>query len=480
MITIKHNGIIFTVEDGGDTLHSELLKHGVLVSAPCGGKGKCGKCRVKIVSGAVNGDVPDASSTVRACKAVAVGDITIETLEQWAEISEGGGEKLNGNRFGVALDVGTTTLVAALVDLTSGKTVEIISGLNTQGILGADVISRITAAGNGKTDILCRLIINQTNRMILRFKEKYAIEEIEKLTVSANTTMLHLFAGVSPVSIGVLPFKPVFTQAERYSGSKLGLNVRQAVLMPSISGFLGADIVSCIAAKSIDKAEKNTLVIDVGTNGEMALCTNGKIYCCSTATGPALEGAEISCGKGGVSGAVDHVYYSDGKVSYSSIGGAVADGICGSGLIDAVSVMLRCGALEESGVVESDFVIAPGVYINQRDIRQFQLAKSAIISGIKLLSKAGGITAQQIEKVYIAGGLGFYLNTQSAIRVGMFPSCFSGKTEVSGNLSLEGAKMCLLDDAELERFSNISTNCTLIELASDPEFMEEFSENMFF
>jgi uncharacterized 2Fe-2S/4Fe-4S cluster protein (DUF4445 family) len=346
-------------------------------------------------------------------------------------------------------------------------------------------MSRIGAARNGKTGELYTLINRQTERIIKTFKERWNIPKIEKLAVSGNTTMLHLFLNVDPSGMGELPFTPVFLEEKNLKGEALSLSVEDVTVLPSIGAFIGGDISAGLTVLDFANAPGPSFFIDVGTNGEMALCNQGAIYCCSTAAGPAFEGAEISCGSGGIKGAISGVKPAadNTALSLTTIGNVPPVGICGSGLIDAVAVMLKQKIIDETGfMAESmkEFSLAPGVSITGRDIRQFQLAKSAILSGIKILCKNGGLSLSEIKSVFVAGGFGFYINKKNAGDAGIFPEEFLDSLSVCGNLSLEGAMECLTAKDFLDRCKKIISKCSVIDLAADPSFMDEFAGNMSF
>jgi uncharacterized 2Fe-2S/4Fe-4S cluster protein (DUF4445 family) len=296
--------------------------------------------------------------------------------------------------------------------------------------------------------------------------------------------MLHLFVNPDPSGMGEIPFTPVFLAKKELPGQELALSVDKVILFPSISAYIGSDIVSGLASLDILGKEKPSMLIDIGTNGEIALFDRGRLLCCSTAAGPAFEGAEISCGIGSVRGAINKVGLAGGKLTFNTIGGAPARGICGSGLIDAVAIMLDEGVIDESGAFSGDacrgFTITEGITLVNRDIRQFQLAKSAIISGIKLLCRNAGLGLEEIENVYIAGGLGFFLNKQNAVRIGLLPGEFLEKISVCGNLSLKGAVQGLGDPAFLKNCEEIIEKSGLLDLAEDSSFMDVFAENMLF
>jgi uncharacterized 2Fe-2S/4Fe-4S cluster protein (DUF4445 family) len=475
----------------GETVLSALARGGFVLAAPCGGRGVCGKCKVKLLNGSLLDTLPDSSGEFLACRGVPSGDISIAFLRDEGFI-ENEVSSLNSalnsaaehKRVGVALDIGTTTVSAQLIDLNTLKPIATYSALNDQRVLGADVITRIQAARNGKTPNLYQLINRQAERVLRLFIEKYHLDRIETLVVSGNTTMLHLFANTDPSSMGEVPFTPVFLEKKEFTGSELALSAGKIVLLPSISAYVGGDIVSGLASLDILGEEKPALLIDIGTNGEMALLNRGGLLCCSTAAGPAFEGAEISCGIGSVRGAINKVEMTGEALAFSTIGGAPPRGICGSGLIDAIAIMLDQGVIDEGGAFSDDtcksFAITETIAVTNRDVRQVQLAKSAIMSGVQLLCRNAGLGLEEIEKVYIAGGLGFFINKRNAVKIGLLPEEFLDKISVRGNLSLKGAAQYLSDPAFPRKCGEIIEKSRLLELASDPQFMDVFTENMLF
>ena len=346
-------------------------------------------------------------------------------------------------------------------------------------------MSRISAAREGKTEDLFKLINQQTQRIIKNFINEWKLEKIEKLIVSANTVMLHLFLNVDPSAMGEIPFTPVFLEDRFLKGEEISLPVEDVIMLPSITSFVGADIVSGIAALDLlDSKNFPSLFIDIGTNGEMAIIdSEKKILCCSTAAGPAFEGAEIHKGTGGVLGAICTVRAEGKGIKITTIGDAEPIGICGSGLVDALAVLLEQGVIDETGRMDAfpeGFVLAPGISLIPKDIRQFQLAKSAILSGIKILCKNAGLSLADIKGVHVAGGFGFYVNKSNAIKTGILPPEFNNKISVWGNLSLRGAEMALLKEDFLEKCKSVVRSSSHVELSLDPDFMEEFAENMLF
>jgi len=385
-------------------------------------------------------------------------------------------------RPGVALDIGTTTVSARLVDMDTASPLDTISEMNDQRVFGADVMSRIGAARAGRTQELYSVINRQTERILRAFMERWELPRIEKLSVAGNTTMLHLFLNEDPSGMGEVPFTPVFLEDREMKGEALSLSADTVTVLPSISAFIGGDISAGLAVLDILNADGPSLLVDIGTNGEMALFNRGDLLCCSTAAGPAFEGAEISCGMSGTSGAISGVEFVNNGLSLTTIGNAAPRGVCGSGLIDAVAVMLEQGVIDETGLMENcpAYVLAEGVSLINRDIRQFQLAKSAILSGIRILCKNAGLKPEDIQNVYIAGGFGFFVNKRNAVATGIFPKEFLDRLTVSGNLSLQGAEGSLVSEDFMKRCRQIISRCSVIDLSLDPAFMDEFAENMLF
>jgi len=486
----------------GETILLACARAGIVMSAPCGGRQHCGKCTVQIIEGQIadnmsGGDTPVSEGRVRACAAIPLTDITIACHEEVKrEIREKREERKKGSIrdigvAGVAIDIGTTTISARLINLDTAIVLDTVSVLNDQRVIGADVMSRIGAARNGKTGELFTLINRQTRRILESFMYQWNLPRIEKLAVSGNTTMLHLFLNVDPSGMGELPFTPVFLEERELSGdagaNALSLPVDHITVLPSIAAFIGGDITAGLAVLDILNIPSPSLFIDIGTNGEMALAHRGTISCCSTAAGPAFEGAEISCGMGGVAGAISAVEIAANAgantLSITTIGNAPPVGICGSGLIDAVAIMLKQKIIDETGFMadaDKGFSLAPGISITGRDIRQFQLAKSAIFSGINILCKNSGLHAADIRNVFIAGGFGFYVNKNNAATVGLFQAELLNTISICGNLSLQGAQECLTSPDFLTRCKRIIAQCAVIDLAADPSFMDEFAGNMLF
>lgn len=489
-IEIIQKDVKKTVEcEKGDNLLNVLVGSGFYVPAACGGKGKCRKCAVIVAL--KNGE----RFEVLSCEYSIEEEITVTVPEvRGGGVTDfsiaGGLETDKEEGFGVALDIGTTTLAAYLVDLKTGAEFGRYSCLNPQGSLGADVISRISACGEGKLGVLNSLIKDKVREILVHFKTAFKIDVIKRLCVCGNTTMLHIFAGEDPTPMGKAPFTPAFLNERRYSGGEFSLPAEEIVLLPSVSAYVGSDITAGIIALGLDGGSGNRLLVDVGTNGEIALSTGGRLLCCSTAAGPAFEGASISCGMGGVDGAISSVTFKDGKVDFKTVSGE-PKGICGSGLIDLTSELVRHGVIDETGAFSEEegeygaatdegYELTDGVTLTGRDVREIQLAKSAVCAGIKTLIKESGLDYGNIDKLYVAGGLGFYLNKANACAIGLLPVELENKIEAVGNSGGAGAKMCLVSRAARERASKAAADAEISELADSPVFMEEYIENMTF
>ena len=309
--------------------------------------------------------------------------------------------------------------------------------------------------------------------------------EIERTVITGNTAMLYLLTKRTPVTLSRAPFIADHLFGETLTAADIGITSlsenSSVYLPPCIGAFVGADTVCAILASGMsDKAQKS-LLVDIGTNGEIALFDEGELSVCSTAAGPAFEGVGISCGMRGAPGAVDGVSIVNGELVASVIGDATPKGICGSGLVDAVACMLDLEIIDETGYLEDDFVtVAKSVRIIAEDIRMVQLAKSAIYSGIRTLLHTSGTDAASLSKTYIAGGFGNYLNMRSAARIGLLPSELTPSIEIIGNAALSGASMLLLDTELYKKAEKIAKTAKCVELASNPIFAEFYMNSMMF
>lgn len=422
-----------------------------------------------------------------------------------------------GRLLGVAFDIGTTTVVGYLMDLESGQELAVASELNPQTRFGDDVVSRIQYADEQSQGLamLQREIMAALERIIAATTAQAQVRPVDVLaiTIAGNTTMQHLLLGVSPAHLAQAPYVPAVTQAVSLRAAELGLGACPAAhiwVMPSIAGWVGGDTVGVLLATGIGERDELALAIDIGTNGEMALGSRQRLLTCSTAAGPAFEGAHISCGMRAADGAIDAVRI-DHSVQWSAVGGSAPRGICGSGLVDAIAELLRVGVIDPRGkLLDPDAVRAAGypalaeqiqgenrrraiaiapaeaaaggrpVLLSQRDIRELQLAKSAIRSGIEILLKELGVGAADVRKVYLAGAFGNYIRPESAMAIGLMPRFPHAELVPVGNAAGSGAKMALLSRTARARAAALPARVEYLELSGRPDFQEQFAEAMLF
>jgi len=396
-----------------------------------------------------------------------------------------------GDGFGVALDIGTTTVAGTLWDLAKGVQLAAASELNPQIECGRDVISRIAFCqkGNNNLDLLKGLIRECAGALIKSLCAKAGVspEDVIRLTVCGNTTMSHIFAGYSPQSLAMAPFEPAYKGEMTLTGTnlKLGINKNaEVILLPGIASHVGGDITAGIDAVRLDRPERiegdpsAVIFVDIGTNGEIVLSDEGRLFACSTAAGPAFEGGNISWGMRAAAGAIEEINIEGGYVTVKTIDGEKALGICGSGLIDAAAKMLDAGIIDETGKLTDTLYLDRDriIYINQKDIRELQLAKSAIRAGIKALLNRAGRDESDINKIIVAGAFGNGINAKSALRIGLLPDVGEEKVFGAGNTAAAGAAMALVSRIEQKRINCIADLVQHVELATDSAFQELFMD----
>lgn len=503
-ITVRSGGHETKLEcDGGATLLDALRLESFDIAAPCGGEGKCGKCAVTLAA------ADGTNERVLACrtKAEDVGDRVVIVPDAGAigAIEVSGAGDITGGLEGIAaaVDIGTTTLAVRVVDRASGEALASASAWSAQAPFGADVISRIKNASRpGGLDKLTELARSQVRALILEACRDAAVapERIGDVLCVGNTTMEHLFAGISPEGIGRAPYTPAsyFTDGEALRDPALpGAEIR---LAPCVSGYIGGDTVAAAYATGMAEASGVRLLMDIGTNGEIVLARDGKLLACSVACGPAFEGAEISCGMRSVPGAVSAVRFASGEFWYVAIGGGKPQGVCGTGIVDLLAALLESGAMDGSGrLLEPDeapkelrdnlsvnkkgnvsFAVAPGVKLRAADVRKLQLAKAAVRAGVEVLLRHAGLTPEDVDEVYLAGGFGTRLNLASAAKIGLIPPQLEAKTRAVGNAALDGAHKALCTPDGFKKLLDIRERCEYLELAGSAEFSEAFVDAMAF
>lgn len=443
------------------------------LSAPCGGKGRCGKCRVK-ARGALSPLTEAEKAALSeqeirggirlACQAHALGEVEVEFERDSGEVLLRAREKnmaVDPGRSGMgcAIDVGTTTLAVYQVDLATGKILGTKSAMNPQRRFGADVISRIQSAMHGED--LTTPIRNALGEMA---------GNACAWTVVGNPAMMQLLCGLPVDGLGRAPFTPAYRAAIEQNSAYVG---------PLISGFVGADAVSAALFAGLDRGNTTRLLLDVGTNGEMLLAHQGNIGACAAAAGPAFEGAHITCGMGGALGAIRRAKrLPDGNWQIATVGDGAPRGLCGSGLIDAMAELVSAEIIDETGRLEADAHLTPDVYLTQQDVREVQLAKGAIAAGIELLMREMGVT--EIDECYLAGGFGSAIDPQSALAIGLLPELLRGKIVPLGNAAGMGAVEMLLSQSARDRAQAIAAHAHYIELSELAGFQDAFVEHMLF
>ena len=477
----------------GETLLAVLQGAGVPVSAPCGGQGRCGKCRVMLRK-------DGAEQTVLACGTRVDGDcaVTLETQRGGAIVTAPEAEhaaRSGRTGLGAALDLGTTTAVLELIDLQSGESRGLAAAWSALAAYGADVISRAQYCMEHPDGAatLRALLRGQTAALLRQLGAEPRL--LTELFVAGNTVMQHLYAGLDPSPIARAPFTP----PTLFEGDPDEPGLTYA---PCVAGYVGGDITAGLLASELAEQPGRHLFLDIGTNGEMALGGRDGFLCCAVASGPAFEGAGITCGMPGLPGAVSRVRWTGAAPEFDVIGDGEAKGICGSGLIDLLAVLCEKRLITGGGLLlgpedaPAEYAACLGedergngvfyltkdrrVFLTASDVRQLQLAKAAVAAGIRVLLKKSGLCVEEIDSLSLAGGFGNYLNVESAVKIGMLPAALQGKSRVLGNASLAGARLVLRDPDARAKLSAIQRACRYVELSGDADFNLEYTEQLYF
>ncbi len=466
MFKINIGDKIFYAEKG-DILSDVLIKNKIAVDHPCGGRGICQKCKVT-----VNG------KQQLSCKYKIDSDISVTLPEAGNILSETGAiqtGKITENICYV-LDIGTTTLALAAVSSDEQKTVRFETSVNPQRAYGADIMSRIEYCRENSPEPLNSVLIDEINRMI----KKFSLPTVDKMFVAGNTTMLHLFFNVDCSSMGIAPYTPVFLESKTADAHSMGLDgIKTVISLPSVSSFVGADIVAGMNYIGLPGEGKYNLLIDLGTNAEIVLFSQKISLAAAAAAGPCFEGANISCGMSATDGAIYAFKFGkNGEKKISTVSGKPAKGICGTGLIDIISELLKAGIIDQTGYMEDEFFdLENGITLSQEDIRKFQLAKSAIYSAILSLIKTQVVSFDEISQMYISGGFSAKINIENAVRCGLLPKELSTKTIALNNSSLLGSIKFANEANDLSVYIK---NSKYIDLSSNAFFTDLFVRNMMF
>lgn len=491
--------------DDGTKISDAASAAGVKVELPCGGKGRCGRCIVT-VSDKPDDDQDAVSERVLACMTEITKDLFVTVPQKEGSVVASDDHRRikvdkisplvkndDEYNYGLAIDIGTTTLAVSILDMKDGLDIYAAKGENPQRLKGEDVLTRIQYAEEGGTDELRKMLLDSLNDMIdICLDRKCSPNSINAAYISGNTTMIHLFLGVDPSPIRAEPYEPVVREAE-ITGKESGLRINpeaRVICMPSVSAYVGGDMTSGIVFSGMDSEDGTSLLIDVGTNGEVALGNKEVMMVCSSSAGPAFEGGNISSGMLAKRGAIDSVRIENGKIEYTTIASSPPKGICGSGLIDLMAEMYSNGWIDKKGgftekadTEEKEGMkllrIADDVAITQKDIDTIMMTKAAIYSSAETLVKNLGVNMDSIEKIYIAGGFGNFIDLKSAVTIGLFPDVPREKYHYIGNASLGGAKHALLSARFRARIAKVFKRMTYIDLSSDPVFFEEYMSAQF-
>lgn len=462
MCKIKINDEILFAEKG-ELLSDILIRNGKSVEHPCGGKGTCRKCKVYV----------DGREEL-SCQYRVNSDVSVSFFSQSEIISETGTEIKDENTENACfcLDIGTTTLALALVSLDTGNVLKVETATNPQRIFGADIMTRIDYCQKNGVEKLQSVLVEKINTMI----DKFNVSALD-MYVSGNATMLHTLFGTDCSSIGVSPYKAQFLESKTQNGENLGIRkVKDVISLPSIHSFVGADLVAGMNYVGIPEQGKYNLLVDLGTNAEIVLYSNNSALCTSTAAGPCFEGANISCGMSATDGAIYKFSRENGQMEIETINKKSPQGICGTGLVDIVAEFID-NEIDETGFMKEDFKIYGNISLNQADVRQFQLAKSAVYSGILTLISLEKIDFDKIQRMYISGGFSAKINMENAVKVGLLPKELKEKCVAINNSSLLGTAKFAYEKNNLNSYVE---NAEYVDLSTNLEFSKLFINNMKF
>jgi uncharacterized 2Fe-2S/4Fe-4S cluster protein (DUF4445 family) len=483
----------------GETVLGLIQELALPFSAPCGGKGTCGKCSVLLRD-------ENGLNYQLACQTLVHEGMTIEMGASKTMLIEERGEVVNTSPdedaagLGIAVDIGTTTLAARLFDCATGVTLKTAAQVNPQVVFGADVISRIDVSRAGRLqdlhDALWRALGELTTRLCS--EATVSPNDITSVVLAGNTVMEHIAAGLAPDSIGLAPYTPLslFGEVRALPPCK-----SPVYLAPCIAGYVGGDISAGMLAIGMDTTPEPLLLVDLGTNGEIALGSQAGIHCCATAAGPVFEGANIRFGMPALIGAISAVIDEEDYFTLEVIGGTKPVGICGTGLVDLAAFLVRHAIVDETGRFRSADTVSPafapsigiedglavfyltsdhGIYLTQNDLRNLQLGKAAIAAGIEVLLEKSGLVLSDVSRLCLAGGFGRKLNLFSAATIGLIPRPLLSRAQAVGNTSIEGASAALLSTEARTRLEHLATASTYTELSSDPTFNDLFMDALTF
>ena len=522
-VILKPDGKQVSIHEGA-TLLDAAAQAGIILNTVCGGRGTCGKCLAYLE--------PDATQ-VLACQCRIGSDVTatIPPESRFFEqriLTEGldGRHEIQADIYrdysqaeaicGLAVDLGTTTVVAKLIDMRTGRGLATEAALNPQTRFGDDVVSRIAYAETGeKAADLHKAVVDCINDLTGKLCRTAAVsyKDIYEACIVGNTTMSHIFLELPVAQLGRAPYEAFSLEAHDLSAGDSPLQINSAGnihTVENIAGFVGSDTVAVVLATGMDCAEETTLIVDVGTNGEIVLGAKEKLYAASCAAGPAFEGARITCGSRAADGAIEAVVAIGDEIDLDVIGNSAPRSICGSGLIDALAVLLDLGIIDRTGrfterlelkeklpdpifsrIIEYQgqpaFSLAAAenanerpVFLSQKDIRESQLAKAAIRAGIRLLQQKMGIEDRDIERILLAGAFGNYINPRSALRIGLLPEVGAERIHFVGNAASAGAQMILVCRRSRNQAGELARKIEYVETAHQGSFQDVFADSLLF
>lgn len=524
-ITFEPSGRTVSVPVGSTLLEAARVA-GVEIDSPCGGTGTCGSCRVRAtgalsaMSGSERELLGGAGVTAGkrlACRARAEGDATVllpdaprearvvsAARHRAAEVQPplARGIERVGDVYGTAVDIGTTTVAAELVDLRTGAVLASAGELSAQRSFGADVLSRVARASAGDAAALHDAIVGQVDAMTTRMLAEagVSVDTLAESVVVGNVAMTGLFLGREVSVLGEAPYEGAPLAGSHARPASIGSALPDSVdvIVPQApSAFIGSDVTAGMIATALAERVTPTLYIDLGTNGEIVLAARGQLLAASTAAGPALEGASIECGMRAETGAIEQVSFADGALTLGVIGEREPAGICGSGLLDLIAVLLDTGLIDATGrlldpvghplrmrITEHNgsraFLVSDGILLTQQDVRQVQLAVGAVRTGIELLLAEAALAPSAIVTVVVAGGFGYHVRAASLVRLGLLPPVWLDRVDFAGNTALAGARMLLVNGELRETALFVAERVRTIDLAAHPEFQQRFIASLTF
>ncbi len=522
ILVLEPSGLRISIDEQ-TTILDAIRMVGLHVSSECGGRGTCGKCRVTLnpAPTPTAGEVKllqkqDIDNGVRlACQHGISSDTRAVLSHSSAAVkilTKGVSspddfipDEGHQGEYGIAVDLGTTTIVAYLLDLGNGNQIANLAGLNPQGIFGEDVMSRIAYAMKDKKGrtLLKRRVLEKIDDLSTMLCSTSGVpsDKLSKLVVVGNTAMHHLALDLDPSSLGLAPYVPQMRDAFTSNGREIGLKYTpnaEVYFAPNVAGFVGGDTLAFILSQRLDLVDDVVLGIDIGTNGEIVLSKRGELFCCSAAAGSAFEGATISHGMRGQDGAIEHLTIQeiDEAPEISVIGGGAPRGLCGSAIVDTVAELLKNGLINAGGRMKTSarvvgnaeaglsYLVADvgehatrsRIMFTQKDVRQVQLAKGAILAGTQILMQVANVRTEDIKAIYLAGAFGNYIDPSSALRIGLFPPVDLEKIIPVGNAAGEGAKRLLVSSKSRKLVEQLRKEINYYELATYDNFANVFAE----